>query len=62
LGSPSDKREIRDKIARCVGRRLDIDFDYVDYIEPTERGKHVFVKQPLPSPPAFAGDVDSPDG
>ena len=59
--SPSDEQEIRDKIAGCVGSGLDIDFDYVDYIEPTERGKHVFVKQSLPLPSAFAGDVDSTD-
>lgn len=50
-----DEREIREKMVGAVGSGLELSFDYVDHIPPTARGKHVFVKQALPLPSAWAG-------
>ncbi len=54
---PADEAEIRAKVAGCVGGGLEVLFDYVDDIPPTERGKHLFVKQSLRLPSAWAGEV-----
>ncbi len=50
-----DEREILEKIHGVVGPGLDVTFEYVDYIPPTARGKHVFVRQSLQLPNAWAG-------
>ena len=52
---PEDEQKIRSQIHACVPSGLEVTFEYVDYLEPTERGKHVFFKQSLPLPSAFAG-------
>jgi len=52
-----DEEEIREKVAACVQSGLTISFDYVDLIEPTARGKHLFLKQSLPLSSAWAGEV-----
>jgi phenylacetate-CoA ligase len=52
-----DEEEIREKVAACVKSGLTISFDYVDLIEPTARGKHLFLKQSLPLSSAWAGEV-----
>lgn len=51
-----DEQEIRTKMTKCVRLGLKITFDYVDHIEPTARGKHVFIKQSVPIPSTWAGD------
>jgi phenylacetate-CoA ligase len=54
-----DEREIREKMCRAVGSGLDVTFDYVNYIPPTARGKHIFLKQSLKLPSAWAGSIES---
>jgi phenylacetate-CoA ligase len=53
-----DEKEIRDKLTRCAISGLEVVFEYVDEIPLTARGKHLFVKQSLSLPSAWAGDVE----
>lgn len=46
--SVRDEREILSKMQGAVGAGLDIDFDYVDHIPRTQRGKYRFLIQLLP--------------
>jgi len=52
-----DEAEIRKKVLACVQSDLTLSFDYVDKIEPTARGKHLFVKQSLPLSSAWTGEI-----
>jgi len=45
--SEGDEIEIMGVIQKCVGHGLAVTFEYPDYIEPTQRGKHSFLKQHL---------------
>jgi phenylacetate-CoA ligase len=53
-----DEEEIRNKLLGCVGSGLVIEFEYVNEIPLTSRGKHIFVKQSLSLPSAWAGSCD----
>jgi len=46
--SRKDEEEIKAKLQYAVGGTLDIEFNYVDDIERTKRGKHKFLIQKLP--------------
>jgi phenylacetate-CoA ligase len=46
--SPEDEEEIGAKMQDAVGGTLDIEFNYVNDIERTKRGKHKFLIQKLP--------------
>jgi len=52
-----DEQEIREKMQTCVKSGLEVDFEYVDAIALTARGKHIFIKQSLPPPSKWAGEV-----
>lgn len=57
-----DEKEILDKLLNCVISGLEISFEYVDQIPLTSRGKHIFVKQSLSLPSAWAGNVEAGEG
>jgi phenylacetate-CoA ligase len=56
-----DENEIQAKIASCTNNSLAVSFDYVDCIEPTPRGKHIFVKQMLTNITEWSGQVNEID-
>ena len=46
--SENDQQEILSKMQKAVGNSLDINFEYVDHIPRTQRGKYRFLIQKLP--------------
>ena len=56
--SQDDENEMRDKILKCVAGGMEVRFDYVEEIPLSARGKHIFVKQSLQLPSAWAGNVE----
>lgn len=54
-----DEQEIKNKLLRCAISGLEVTFDYVAQIPLTPRGKHIFIKQSLHLPSAWAGDVEA---
>lgn len=53
----SDEAEIRTKVQECVLHGLDLAFEYVEEIPRTPSGKHIFVKQSVPLPETWSGEV-----
>ncbi len=53
-----DEQEIKQKMLDCAKTGLNVEFDYVDNIPLTRRGKHIFIKQSLDIPSAWSGSCE----